>query len=84
MPLSTPDEVVEEQLADQWDVSIGSFAEIADALLCRTRPFPSSLIEGELIQAFVRPTADGKVLEAFIRRIIPPGADYTDDRVGKR
>ena len=84
LTLSAPEETVEERLADQWGVDIASFAEIADVLLVRTRPFPSGLIEGELIQAYVRPSNDGKALQAFVRRIIPPGDDWTDSRVGKR
>ena len=46
LPLSTQAETVEEKLSDQWRVDISSFAEIADALLVKTRPFPSELVEG--------------------------------------
>lgn len=84
LPLSASEETVQEKLEDRWGVDIADFSEIADTLLTKTKPFPSPLIEGELVQAFVRPSNDGKALQAFIRRIIPPGQDWTDERAGQR
>ena len=84
LPLTTQEETVVDKLMDRWGIDIDSFAEIADALLVKTRPFPSELMEGELIQAFLRPDEERKALVAFIRRVIPPGEDWTNERAGRR
>ena len=84
MPGAAQEDEVTERLEERWGVDIAGFSEIADALLVRTRPFPSELVEGELIQAYVRPSENRQALLSYVRRIIPPGEDWTDERAGRR
>ena len=72
LPLDTDEDEIESQLFDRFGVDLGSWTEIVDGLLPWTPCFPSLLVPGEMIQAIIRPTDDGKAAQAFVRWIIPP------------
>ena len=66
---------VEDVLQDTWGIGSDVWQEIVDVLLPCTPMFPSALIPGEMIQAFMRPSDDGKASIGMVRRIIPPAKD---------
>ena len=63
---------VEEVLQANWGIDLTTWQEIVDVLLPCTPMFPSALRPGEMIQAFMRPSDDGKASIGMVRRIIPP------------
>ena len=70
---ATVEERVETALLDRYDIDLTKFVDLVDDLLPFTMPFPSALVEGKRIQAFVEedPSSPG-VYNAFVRKTIPP------------
>ena len=61
-----------ERLEQKYLIEYECFEALVNDLVTLTVPFESSLVKGELIQAFVRRSDDGKALNALLRVIIPP------------
>ena len=77
LPPDTHQDDVAERLFERWGVSLGTREEIVDALLPLTPQFPSGLIPGEMVQAFLHRPDDGKAAYAMVNRVIAPRGEVS-------